>query len=50
MSLFSSTDLEAGIKVTGYHFDKSILLQGFDDIAIAHGMRYESTLEEKVQS
>ncbi|CAO3645324.1 unnamed protein product [Mucor hiemalis] len=44
MSLFSSTDLEAGIKVTGYHFDKSILLQGFDDISIANGMRNRDKL------
>lgn len=44
MSLFSSADLEAGIKVTGYQFGKSILLQGFDDIAITHGMRNRDKL------
>jgi hypothetical protein len=38
-SLFNSTDLESVIKITGYHFDIPLLLEGVDDIAIAHGIR-----------
>jgi hypothetical protein len=40
MNHFHSTDLEATIKVTGYHFDTPALLEGIDNVAIAHGVRY----------
>jgi hypothetical protein len=39
MTLFNSTDLETLINVTGYHFNAPSLLEGVDDIAIAHGIR-----------
>ncbi|KAI8640598.1 hypothetical protein BD408DRAFT_347795 [Parasitella parasitica] len=38
-NLTNSTDLETAIQVTGYHFDKPILLEGVDNVAIAHGIR-----------
>lgn len=41
-SLFNSTDLESVIKVTGYHFEAPLLLEGVDDITIAHGIRYRT--------
>ncbi|KAI9257050.1 hypothetical protein EDC94DRAFT_564880 [Helicostylum pulchrum] len=43
MSL-SSTDLETIIEVTGYHFNIPSLLEGVDDIAIAHGVRNRDKL------
>jgi hypothetical protein len=40
MTLSNSIDLETLIKVTGYIFKPPSLLEGVDDIAIAHGIRY----------
>lgn len=39
-NLLNSADLESVIQVTGYHFDKPTLLEGVDNVAIAHGIRY----------
>lgn len=39
MTLLNSVELETAIKVTGYNFKAPSLLEGVDDIAIAHGIR-----------
>jgi hypothetical protein len=44
MNHFNSTDLEATIKVTGYHFDTPTFLEGIDNVAIAHGIRYANSI------
>lgn len=44
MNHFNAADLETTIKVTGYHFETPRLLEGIDNVAIAHGIRYTEFL------
>ncbi|CEP10830.1 hypothetical protein [Parasitella parasitica] len=43
-NLINSADLETAFQVTGYHFDKPVLLEGVDNVAIAHGIRNRDRL------
>jgi hypothetical protein len=36
----NSIDLESLIQITGYSFHAPTLLEGVDNVAIAHGIRY----------
>ena len=35
----NSVDLESLIQITGYNFEAPTLLEGVDNVAIAHGIR-----------
>ncbi|KAI7900504.1 uncharacterized protein BX663DRAFT_439281 [Cokeromyces recurvatus] len=43
-TFFNSTNLESVIKVTGYHFEEPTILEGVDNVVIAHGIRNRDKL------